>query len=67
MAPWHRAVVLFVINDLDENSSGINTYVDLTGLSTGTYSVPVKVEGNDSRLQYIVTKNVSILLSKSDS
>jgi len=56
-----------VINDLDENSSGINTYVDLTGLSTGTYSVPVKVEGNDSRLQYIVTKNVSILLSKSDS
>lgn len=56
-----------VINDLDENGAGIYAYVDLTGYSTGEYSVPVKVEGNDSRLQYIVTKNVSIILSKSNS
>ncbi len=53
-----------VINELDANSSGIYAYVDLTGYSTGTYSIPVKVEGSDSRLQYIVTKNVNIILSK---
>ncbi len=56
-----------VINEIDENSPGIYAYVDLTGYSTGQYSVPVKIEGNDSRLQYIVTKNVSIILSKSNN
>ena len=40
--------------------------VDLTNYSTGTYSVEVKVEGNDSRLQYIVTKNVNVVLSKAN-
>jgi len=53
-----------VINEIDSNGSGIYAYVDLTGYNTGQYSVQVKVEGNDSRLQYIVTKNVDIVLSK---
>jgi YbbR domain-containing protein len=52
-----------VISEIDENSSTIEAYVDLTGLTAGTYSVAVKVEGTDSRLQYIVTKNVSVVLS----
>ena len=52
-----------VINSIDE--SNITAYVDLTGYSVGTYPVPVKVEGNDSRLQYVVSKNINIVLSKS--
>lgn len=55
-----------VINELDKDTSGIYAYVDLTNYSTGTYSVEVKVEGNDSRLQYIVTKNVNVVLSKAN-
>jgi YbbR domain-containing protein len=55
-----------VIAELDKNTSGIYAYVDLTNYSTGTYSVEVKVEGNDSRLQYIVTKNVNVVLSKAN-
>lgn len=53
-----------VINSIDENSSDIYAYVDLTGMSTGQYSVQVKVVGNDSRLQYIVTKSVNVVLTK---
>ena len=53
-----------VINEIDENS--ITAYVDLTGLTIGTYSVIVQVEGPDSRLQYVVTKNVNVILSKAE-
>lgn len=53
-----------VIKELEKDQSGIYAYVDLTNFNTGTYSVEVKVEGNDSRLQYIVTKNVNVVLSK---
>ncbi len=56
-----------VINAIDENNPGIFAYVDLTGLNAGTYSLPVKIEGNDSRLQYVVKKNVSIVLTKSNN
>ena len=52
-----------LINSIDENSNSIVAYVDLTGYTTGSYSVTVKVEGNDSRLKYIVTKNVNVVLS----
>ena len=52
-----------VINSIDEESTGIEAYVDLTGYTAGTSSVPVKVEGNDPRLQYIVTKKVNVVLS----
>lgn len=55
-----------VIAELGDNPTGIYAYVDLTNYSTGTYSVEVKVEGNDSRLQYIVTKNVNVVLSKAN-
>ena len=52
-----------VINELDVNSSDITAYVDLTGKTVGTYTVDVMVEGTDSRLQYIVTKKVDIIIS----
>lgn len=54
-----------VLNELDENNSGITAYVDLTGKTSGTYNVEVNVEGQDSRLQYVVTKSISIVLSPS--
>jgi len=52
-----------VINSIDPNSSGIEAYVDLTGYAAGTYSVSIEIKGNDSRLQYIVTKKVNVVLS----
>ena len=52
-----------VINAIDESNPGIYAYVDLTGMTVGTYVIPVRVEGNDSRLQYIVTRDVSIVIS----
>ena len=54
-----------VLDSIDEENPGINAFVDLTGYTIGTYpDVPVQVEGNDSRLQYIVTKNVEIIISQ---
>lgn len=53
-----------VINELTDEDNGIEAYVDLTTYNTpGNYSVPVFVEGNDSRLQYIVTKKVNVIIS----
>lgn len=52
-----------VIQELDPASSGIYAYVDLSGLGVGTYSVDVKIEGEDSRLDYLVTKSVDVVLS----
>lgn len=54
-----------VINSIDENSNNIKAYVDLTGKTAGRYTVDVMVEGTDSRLQYIVTKKVEIVLTNS--
>lgn len=54
-----------VINAIDENSNEITAYVDLTGKTAGRYTVDVMVEGTDSRLQYIVTKKVDIILTNS--
>ncbi len=54
-----------VLDEIGDNPSDIEAYVDLTGYNTpGTYSVKVQVEGNDSRLQYIVTKDVNIIISR---
>lgn len=53
-----------ILNNLGDNPEGISAYVDLTGYNEGTYSVPVKIEGTDSRLQYFVTKNVNVVISK---
>ena len=56
-----------VLDTLGDNPTGIEAYVDLTGYNTpGTYSITVQVEGNDSRLQYIVTKNVNVVLSRAN-
>ena len=55
-----------VINELEKDKSGIYAYVDLTNYSTGTYSLEVKVNCKDARLQFIVTKNVNVILSKSN-
>ncbi len=54
-----------VINAIDENTTDITAYVDLTGKTAGRYTVDVMVEGSDSRLQYIVTKKVEIILTNS--
>ncbi len=54
-----------VINSLEDNSPNITAYVDLTGKTAGRYTVDVLVEGTDSRLQYIVTKKVDIVLTNS--
>ena len=56
-----------LINNINEDNNSIVAYVDLTGYTTGNYNVTVKVEGNDSRLQYIVTKNVNVVLSNGRS
>ena len=58
--------VTSIIDELEDNQTGIEAYVDLAGYQAGTYSVKVKIDSNDSRLQYIVTKNVNIVLSKSN-
>ena len=52
-----------VINAIDPTTTDIEAYVDLTGYAVGTYSVSVEIRGNDSRLQYIVTKKVNVVLS----
>lgn len=53
-----------VISSLDSNNSDITAYVDLSGYTVGQYSVPIQIEGSDSRLKYVVSKNVSVLISK---
>ena len=54
-----------VINALGDNPSGITAYVDLSGCVVGgPYPIDVKVSGDDSRLQYVVTKKVNVVLSK---
>lgn len=53
--------VASVLNKI--NSEDIKAYVDLTGLTPGTHSVPVKVSGSDTKLTYISkTETVNILI-----
>lgn len=55
-----------VIDELGDKPTGIEAYVDLSSYTTaGVYNVDVKVKGDDSRLQYVVKKTVSVVLSKS--
>ncbi len=51
-----------VINQV--NAADIVAYIDLADYNAGTFSVDVKVEGNDSRVQYVVTKKVSVVITK---
>ena len=54
-----------VIDSLGDNPTGITAYVDLSGCVVGgPYPIDVKVVGDDSRLQYVVTKKVNVVLSK---
>ena len=56
-----------VIDALGDNPTGITAYVDLSGCVVGgPYPIDVKVVGDDSRLQYVVTKKVNVVLSKSN-
>ena len=56
-----------VIDALGDNPAGITAYVDLTGCVVGgPYPIDVKVTGDDSRLQYVVTKKVNVVLSKAN-
>lgn len=53
------------LNDLEANLDRITAYIDLEEYDeTGNYSVPVKIEDIDSRVQFIVTKNINVILSK---
>ncbi len=45
------------------SSDKIKAYVDLNGYTEGTHNVPVQVEGDDARAQYIVTSSVNIVVS----
>ncbi len=46
-------------------SSDIHAYIDLDGYKAGTYDVDVKVEGTDSKLQYVSkTKQIKVKLQK---
>lgn len=53
-----------VLSTIGEEPTGITAYVDLKDKGAGTHTVDVEIEGEDSRIQYIVTKKVSVVLSK---
>ena len=46
------------------NQDDIKAYVDLAGYTVGEHTVPVQVEGNDSKAQYVVTSSINIYLSE---
>ena len=51
-----------ILNNLD--ISCINAYVDLEGLDVGTHNVEIEVESSDSRLQFVVTRKINIVIAK---
>lgn len=53
-----------VLSAMGEEPTGITAYVDLKDKGVGTHTIDVQIEGEDSRIQYIVTKKVSVVLSK---
>ena len=44
-----------VINSI--TTDDVSAYIDLSGLGEGEYEVDVKVEGTDSKIQYLFIKN----------
>ena len=62
----HLVAVESVLSAMGEEPTGITAYVDLKDMeaSPNPQAVEVKIEGTDSRIQYIVTKKVNVLLSK---
>ena len=51
-----------ILSNLD--ASTIKAYVDLQSMDVGTHEVLVEVESNDTRIQFIVTKRVDIVITK---
>ena len=51
-----------ILSNLD--ASTIKAYVDLQSMDVGTHEVQVEVESNDTRIQFIVTKRVDIVITK---
>lgn len=47
------------------SADDITAYIDLTGYTVGEHTVTVQVEGTDSKVQYIVTKSINIVISQS--
>ena len=45
------------------SADDISAYVDLAGYNTGEHKVPVKIESDDPRLEFVVTKDVTIIIS----
>jgi len=57
--------VIGVQSVIDSISQGdIKAYIDLTGFTAGEHTVPVQIEGNDSRAQYIVSSSINIVLTQ---
>ena len=51
-----------ILSNLD--TSIIKAYVDLQSMDVGTHEVEIEVELNDTRIQFIVTKRVDIVITK---
>ena len=49
-----------VIDSIDADD--INAYVDLTGYTSGEHEVAVLIESNDPRVEYVVTKNITVVI-----
>ena len=57
--------VIGVQSVIDSISAGdIKAYIDLTGFTAGEHTVPVQIEANDSRAQYIVSSSINIILTQ---
>ncbi len=50
-----------IINIIDVNN--MVAYIDLSNLKAGTHEVEVRIDGLDERIQYVVTKRISAVLS----
>ena len=53
-----------VLSALGDEPTGITAYVDLKDKGAGTHTVEIQIEGEDSRIQYVVTKKVNVILTK---
>ena len=57
-------VVVKGVQSVIDNISAddINPYVDLSGYSSGEHEVAVLVENDDPRVEYVVTKNIKVVI-----
>ena len=49
------------------NESNIAAYIDLTNYTAGTYDVDVQIENTDSRIKYVVSNKVNVVITESNS